>query len=202
MSTVLGRRSPQSSESPTRCWRGTPLTRTSPRGYVPFETSHLTLYDRPNAATPSQDRLARSRRHRLVRGLRATAWEAAVRSWRTAHMPRVPRSSQLSPGRLSCGVSHRRRPWALLHGARFEPEPRLISGARSCSHWRTDGLSGERRPGSGSEADGETSSTAMTASARIRNRITRGAYRGRPCGYDGHCSSRGSPLARCDRSRR
>ena len=58
------------------------------------------------------------------------------------------------PGSTDCGVSHRRRaPGHFNTAQELELDRQLISGARSCSHWRTDGLSrGERRPGSGSEA--------------------------------------------------
>jgi hypothetical protein len=62
MSTVWGRLSPQSSDSQTRHWSERTLTRTSPRGYVRFETSRLTLYGRPSAATANQDSLGRRRR--------------------------------------------------------------------------------------------------------------------------------------------
>jgi hypothetical protein len=51
--------------------------RTSPRGYVPFETSHLTLYGKPSTATPTQDRFGRCRRHRVVRGLGARGFTVA-----------------------------------------------------------------------------------------------------------------------------
>jgi hypothetical protein len=62
MSTVWGRRSPQSSDSPTRRWSERTLMRTLPRGYVRFETSRLTLYGRPSAATANQDSLGRRRK--------------------------------------------------------------------------------------------------------------------------------------------
>ena len=58
------------------------------------------------------------------------------------------------PGSTDSGVSHRRRaPSTFNTTQELELDRHLISGARSWSHWRTDGLSrGERRPGSGSEA--------------------------------------------------
>ena len=62
MSTVWGRLSPQSSDSQTRRWSERALMRTSPRGYGRFETSRLTLYGRPSAATANQDSLDRRRK--------------------------------------------------------------------------------------------------------------------------------------------
>jgi hypothetical protein len=54
------------------------------------------------------------------------------------------------PGKRSiCGVSCRRRPWALTHSTRLELDPRLIVGAPGQLVPRADGL-GERTAGSGS----------------------------------------------------
>jgi hypothetical protein len=79
MSTVWGRRSPQSSDSPTRRWNERTLMRTSPRGYVRFETSRLTLYGRPSAATANQDSLGRRRKALgSLRNARATVTPRGV----------------------------------------------------------------------------------------------------------------------------
>jgi hypothetical protein len=67
------------------------------------------------------------------------------------------------PGKRSiCGVSCRRRPWALTHSTRLELDPRLIVGAPGQLVPRADGL-GERTAGSGS--NGRVSApTTKTAS--------------------------------------
>ena len=68
------------------------LMRTSPRGYVRFETSRLTLYGRPSAATANQDSLGRRRKALAsLRNARATVIPRGVekdqRGWALSHAP-------------------------------------------------------------------------------------------------------------------
>ena len=73
------------------------------------------------------------------------------------------------PGKRSiCGVSCRRRPWALTHSTRLELDPRLIVGAPGQLVPRADGL-GERTAGSGSNGrvSAPTTKTARNTNHKV-----------------------------------